>query len=590
MKTKYLSIPTLCLLLIAGNLTAQHHTNHLGVGNSIGVTVNTSSNSNNNGGLNTVNGYGMQPDLLAASRFLAHATLGASYQDIQHCASTGYSAWIDEQMALPASTHLADMQALQNIRLAAYVAENGSQPQEFLDFVSGTYRLGWWQTTMTANDYLRQRVAFALSEIFVVSERSDLVDMVFGLADYYDMLASHAFANYRNLLEDVTLHPCMGYFLSHMNNPKSNPDENVHPDENYAREIMQLFSIGLYKLNMDGSYQLDADGNYIPTYNNNDIKQMAKIFTGLTAGANYYEPNEPVEFGADIWGYDFTVPMQMYEEWHETGSKTLLDGYIVPNGQTGMQDINSALDMLFNHQNVPPFISRLLIQRLVKSNPSPEYIERVANVFVDNGSGIRGDLGMLVRTILLDPEARSCDFIDKPTAGMLREPFIRYVHFLKAFNLTSNNTYWNDQSWDFEEACVQHPMSARSVFNFFLPNYQPNGVISEFDYVAPEFQIHTATTAISYINFVHWWALWEEPFWEANGSIVELNLATVEGLANSDLNALLDHLDLLLTYGTMSENTRNIILNAITPLDDPYDKMVMALYLTFISPDYVVIR
>ncbi len=224
----------------------------------------------------------------------------------------------------------------------------------------------------------------------------------------------------------------MGLYLSHLNNPKSNDEENIHPDENFAREAMQLFSIGLYELNPNGTRKLDSFGQDVPTYGQTQIKEFAKIWTGL--GISKVLPNmytdEPY-FGLGIYGSDLTQPMKMYEEEHESGEKELLGGFTVPAGQTGMEDIEDAIDNLFNHPNVGPFIGRRLIQRMVKSNPSPEYIERVTRAFNDNGQGERGDMKAVIKTILLDDEARSCEWISDKSQGMLREPMIRYTNFAR---------------------------------------------------------------------------------------------------------------------------------------------------------------
>jgi len=229
---------------------------------------------------------------------------------------------------------------------------------------------------MTGEDLLRARVALALSEIFVISEVGALDGEPLGWASYYDLLLQHSFGNYRDLLYDITLHPCMGVYLTHLNNPKTDTTQNQFPDENYAREVMQLFSIGLYELNLDGSRKLDTAGNFIPTYDLGEIEEFAKVFTGLSWGdRNEFGKRFPVsELG-------LTIPMQMFDEEHEPGSKQLLNGFVVPdrNPVDGLADLNDAIDNLFNHPNVGPFLARLLIQRLVKSNPSPDYISRVTS-------------------------------------------------------------------------------------------------------------------------------------------------------------------------------------------------------------------
>lgn len=270
-------------------------------------------------------------------------------------------------------------------------------------------RWSWWQQVIDGPDPLRQRVALALSEIFVVSDNSDAVaSNPVGAASYYDMLLGDAFGNYRDILLDVTLHPVMGAYLSHLRNDKSDPRSGRYPDENYAREIMQLLSIGLFQLKQDGTLLRDGRGKPIPTYDNDDITELAKIFTGLS----FDGPDRNFGSGAEAW----TRPMRMYEEHHEPGPKRLIRGRHVPASQTGMQDISAAVDNLFRHPNVGPFIARRLIQRLVTSNPSPLYVQRAAAAFADDGHRVRGNMRAVISAILLDPEARAW-----PTAGELAE-------------------------------------------------------------------------------------------------------------------------------------------------------------------------
>ena len=436
----------------------------------------------------------------------------------------------------------------------------------------------------------------ALSEILVISINSDLDGFGEALASYYDLLMVHAFGNYKDLLKDVALHVSMGYYLSHLNNPKSIPAENIHPDENFAREIMQLFTIGLYMLNQNGTRQTDGQGNFIPTYDNNDIKELAKVFTGLGPGAineNVDWTNEPY-FGLGIWGTDMTVPMIMYPEWHEPGPKTLLGQYTIPGGQSGMDDICDAVDFLFNHQNVAPFISYRLIQRLIKSNPSPGYVSRIASVFNNNGSGERGDLKAVVRAILLDPEARECSWQQQPDHGKLREPILRYTHAAKALPLDSPlGRYWNN-GFSFLDATKQHPLAAPTVFNFFLPDHQPNGPIANNNLFAPEFKIHDSRTSVGFINQVNQWAVWNSLWWswEENDPNVEYDLSSLVPMAE-DPEVLINHLDILFTNGQLSDESRTSIRTALQGLiwgDYQYDRARLGLYLILISPDYAVFR
>ena len=387
----------------------------------------------------------------------------------------------------------------------------------------------------------------------------------------------------------------MGFYLSHLNNPRSNPAENIHPDENYAREVMQLFSIGLYELNNDGSRKLDGGGQPIPTYGQEEITEFAKIFTGL--GISEVVDNQWVDsayFDLSIYVADMTKPMKMYEDWHEPGEKELLNGMLVPDGQPGMQDVQMALDNLFNHPNVGPFIGRQLIQRLIKSNPTPQYIDRVAQVFNNNGQGVRGDLAAVVKAILLDPEARECRNLMEEESARLREPLVRYTHFARSVEREHiYGRHWN-VGYGFWDATGQTPMGAPSVFNFFLPDFQPNGDLADRGLVAPEYQIHNTKLSVGFINEVNGWIVWNGLFgdWESNHPDVGIDVDRYKEFAN-DPETLLNELDKVYTHGQLTDRTREIIKAAISPLIYRYyreDRVRLAMYLLMISPDYAVTR
>ncbi len=543
----------------------------------------------------TINNIGLEGPLMEASRFLSQASLGADLATIQKVTDQGIEAWIDEQMALP---HNHMLPQLENVfaEVIEWYLINGGDPEEVATRPYWTiFNYTWWENHMNAEDLLRQKVALALSEIFVISIESNLADAGFGLADYYDVLLKHSFGNFEELLHDVTLHPCMGYYLSHLNNPREIPEENIHSDENYAREIMQLFTIGLYELNPDGTRKIDGQGDWIPTYDQQDITELAKVFTGL--GIAEVMENEWVDepyFGLDIYVADMTVPMIMYEEWHQPGPKTLVNGYVIPEGQNGLQDINQAIHQLFLHPNIGPFIGKQLIQRLVTSNPSPAYVSRVSAIFADNGQGVRGDLGAVVKAILMDPEARTCAALEDDAFGKLREPFTRYTHFTKAIAMEQfYGRYWN-VAYGFYEATNQMPLASRTVFNFFLPDYQPLGPISENDLVAPEFQLHNSRTSVEYMNEVNDWAVWGYVMddWENENPHVTYNIDELTPLAR-DPEVLINRLDVLFTHGQLSERTRQIIKDAITPLVSDnyrYNRVRLAMYLIMISPDYAIMK
>ncbi len=508
-------------------------------------------------------------ELSAASKLLARTTFGPSYDDIHTVADEGAESWLEGQLRMPPSLHEPIVRR--------YLAEYGFDPAA--NPPPGTFRrFAFWERALTAPDQLRQLVAYALGQIFVVS---DNVDTLFvnplGLSSYYDMLLIHAFGNYRDLLRAVTLHPVMGVYLSHVNNARFNPATNTFPDENYAREVMQLFSIGLFELNGDGTQRLDRDGNPIPTYGNAEIREFAKIFTGLSygsspgSGPSYFGRQQPV----------LHVPMTMFESYHEPGEKYLLNGTVVPAGQSGMDDIEDALDNLFNHPNVGPFIGRQLIQRLVTSNPSPEYIARVSAAFDGDAGAPRGDMLNVLRAVLLDPEAE---------AGIkLREPFLRYLALNRGLQVTSSDGTYPGLGYVAQFLTQQHVMSAPSVFNFYLPDFSPPGPLGDAGLVAPEFQITNASTIVGMTNLIAYALFSEQSVDTPEGfADITVDLTDYESLADEP-GALLDRIDLVFFAGGMDGATRSAILTALQPLAaDPALRTRVALYLALASPAYAV--
>jgi uncharacterized protein (DUF1800 family) len=387
----------------------------------------------------------------------------------------------------------------------------------------------------------------------------------------------HAFGNYRDLLRDVTLHPAMGIYLSHVNNRRSDPANNIFPDENYAREVMQLFSIGLFELNIDGSHRLDNAGDPIPTYSNVEIREFAKIFTGLSFGGASSFFGNPFP--------NFIFPMKMFDAEHEPGSKNLLNGLIVPNGQSGMQDIDAAIDNLFNHPNVGPFIGKQLIQRLVTSNPSPAYIERVARAFNGDVSGVRGDMQAVVRAVLLDAEATTSTMAD---FGKLREPVVRYASILRQFGANSSDGFIANTGYVLQGLAKQHPLSAPSVFNFFLPVHSPAGEIAAAGLVAPEFQITTSNTIVGVSNLIDYVIL-ADLVTQAPQPFTTVSLDFDEYLAiAADIGELVDRLDIVLTAGTLDAATRQAIESVLLDIDDANLRVRIAVYMFLLSSDYAV--
>ncbi len=574
------------------NPLISQHSDFIGAGHSNGISVTSSSQFYNTQALSTINGQGMDVPYFEASRFLSQASIGFEKEHIQQVLELGYEGWIDQQFQIPTSYLTPAMESIWQERRQAR-ADIGEDPNELFGPWALDFNYSWWQVNLTNNDLLRHKVALALSEILVISINSDLSGYAYFLTDYYDILLQHSFGNYRDLLYDVTLHPAMAFYLSHLNNPKSNPSLNQRPDENYAREIMQLFTIGLFELNTDGSRKM-LNGQPIPTYNNDVVSNFAKVFTGLGAGAinsNVTWTNEPY-FGLNIWGIDPTVPLQMYENYHESGPKQLLNNFTIPDGQTGLQDINDAIDNLFQHPNVGPFLAYRLIQRLVKSNPSPEYIQRVSNAFNGLTGGQRGDMKFVIKAILLDEEARSRNYVLDETSSRLREPIIRYTHVSRMLPKDSPyGRFWNN-GYDSASDLKQHPLASPSVFNFFLPDHQPTGQLADEGKVAPEFKIHNTTTSINYINKAFQWTMWQVLMWSWEGDQIDppiyVDLSTFAALAEHP-DDLINEYDRLFTHGQLTDTTRTIIRDALLGLtwnNYQYDRARLGLYLLLISPDF----
>jgi len=499
----------------------------------------------------------------AAARFLTQATFGPTTESIEHLVAIGYDAWLTEQMAEPVNLHLPEVQ---------------KYPETEDLWQDMRYEV-WWRMAITAEDQLRQRIAFALSEIFVVSDKSPLGDDTYGMANYYDILVRNAFGNYRELLGEVTLSPMMGIYLSMLGNEKPDEERNIRPDENYAREIMQLFSIGLVKLNVDGSVQTDSLGQPVSTYNQDVIKGFAHVFTGWNFADNRYWYD---------WEYNGLDPMRSFEAFHDKGAKYLLNSVLLPAGQTARADLEAALDTIFYHPNIGPFIAKQLIQSLVTSNPSAAYIERAARVFNDNGQGVRGDLAALARAILRDSEARA-DLAEQDSFfGKLKEPMLRFTQLWRAFNArAATGKYWFDYS---DYIAGQAPLSAPSVFNFFSPGYSPPGAIAGAGLVAPEFQIFTETYATRILNMLAYSTLWGYMGIEdAEENQILLDISTELALVDNPA-VLLEHLNLLLLSGQMSVEMEGELQRAIEqmPAEMRREKVTNAIFLIVASPQFAI--
>jgi uncharacterized protein (DUF1800 family) len=512
------------------------------------------------------------PTARDAARFLTQATYGpASLSEISALQAQSFDGWLNQQFALPVTSHLAYLDAAQ----AAGEDISSNQVME-----------STWKQAVQGNDQLRQRVALALSEILVVSDaNSDVGNAPYGLASYMDLLERDAFGNYRQLLEDVTLSPTMGVYLNMLGNDKEDPSIGQNPNENYAREILQLFSVGLNQVFPDGTLQLNGNGLPIPTYNQQSVKGFARVFTGWSfGGADTADPDlfyDPPE--------NWRIPMAVWPDHHSDGAKQLLNGVSTPAAATPQQDLKAALDNIFNHPNVGPFLARLLIQRLVTSNPSPGYVYRVASAFNDNGQGVRGDMKAVVRAILLDYEARAEAVTGNQGFGHLREPIVRMGNLMRAFNASAPSGklhiwYLEDPTW----ALGQNPLRSPTVFNFFKPDYSLPGSVAEAGLVSPEFQILTETTAIGNANMWNWMIYYG---YDNADEVITLDFSPWLSTA-ANPTQLVDSLNLLLMSNSMSTNMRTILINTLSDpsLADPGDRVRAAVRLIVTSPESMVQR
>ena len=517
-----------------------------------------------------------------AARLLAQATFGTTLEDINRVNRLGIEGWIENQFALSGTSHLA------------YAQANGNSSN------SEARVNKWWLDAIEGEDQLRSRVAFALSQILVVSDvQQTLGNAQHGLADYYDTLREHAFGNYRDLLEAVTLSPVMGVYLSMLQNARADPQTNTRADENFAREVMQLFTIGLYQLNNDGTRKLAA-GRPIATYTQADVAEYARVFTGWSyANTDRWDALPLSQYA------DFLNPMVPYPEYHDTGEKQLLTGVVSAAGLTAREDLQIALDSLFNHPNVGPFIGRQLIQRLVTSNPTPAYVERITTVFNDNGSGVRGDLKAVVRAILLDTEARN-GHVTVSNFGKLREPLLRMTHLWRAFDAQhaqGTNVYATNAPHlkNVAASLGQSVLSASSVFNFYHPDYAPLGPLLDAAMVAPEAEIYSENYLLSTNTFI---STYIHKFYYAGRNEAGEDVAGPQYLSYINIEPqtqaatspeqLLDGLDLVLTSGQMPEDARAILLEHMNALPDDIggraQRVKDSISLIMTMPSYLVQR
>ncbi|MBS0392174.1 MAG: DUF1800 domain-containing protein [Proteobacteria bacterium] len=502
-----------------------------------------------------------------AARFLTQATLGFSRADLDALVRSGsYGDWLNAQFALPRSQSHFDW-----LMAKGYGDSANMNNSQGLDNTL-------WRKLIASPDALRQRVALALSELCVVSVLGiNGPWRQFAVASYLDTLEANAFGNYRQLLGEISLSPAMGYYLTFRGNVKANPAKGSEPDENYARELMQLFTIGLLQLNPDGSVQTNG-GKPVETYKQADVSGLARVFTGWDLDTTGLASPYPPEV--------MRRPMTQVAGRYETGSKTFL-GATVAAGASASDSLKTALDTLFNHPNLPVFVGRQMIQRLVTSNPSPAYVSRVAAAFANNGSGVRGDMKALISAILLDPEARDASVAARPDFGKLREPVVRFLNWARAYGAASASDTWaiGDLS-DPATRLGQSPMRSPSVFNFFRPGYvPPNTALSAQGLTAPEFQITNEVSVAGYVNYM------QQVIGNSLKGDLKADYGTLMPLAGNSA-ALLAEVNLVLAGGALSAATLAQLQSAVdsvapsTPTGQQ-NRIFIALTLVMASPEFI---
>ncbi len=552
----------------------------------------------------------------SAVRFLNQATFGATTADVEKLRTQWRQGWLEEQMALPITqTNWDRVRALQtawfNSQTSPTTADPISLPYELLD---GSL----WQSFIASPDQLRKRIAYALSQIMVVSMEGlagNGYQNPLLAAGYFDVLEKHAFGNFRALLKDVSLNPAMGMYLSHRGNQKALYDTDGitvlrQPDENYAREVMQLFSIGLVQLYIDGTPKVDAAGAQIETYTTDDVMGLARVFTGWNweydtrdgSGTLTGSPGGTSIDGTPrgvnaVFCQCYRNPMVMVGANHAPEAKSFL-GVTITAGTSGAASLETAIDTLFNHRNVGPFIGRQLIQRLVTSNPSPAYVQRVAQAFNNNGSGVRGDMKAVISQILRDPEARSPLRITAPPPdwGKVREPVLRMTQLARLLGLNQNGLAWAaTKSMNMNDPATQlgqSPLRSQSVFNFYRPGYvPPNSRVADAGLVGPEFQITTETSVPGVLNYLQTFMNNGAP--KTSGAVAIDFSPWLAMAAKADPAELVSDLNLKLANGALSAHTQAAIgtalgTTAVKGSASQRTRVRAAMLMVLSSPEYIV--
>jgi uncharacterized protein (DUF1800 family) len=568
-----------------------------GAAQSASVTPNRSAKAGN--------GYPKANTDAEAARFLLQSQFSVSDSEMLAVRADSFASYLQKQFAKPLGPLGWDWLDTRGYSVAnKYNYVYTAWPADFM----------LWSQIFSAPDAMRKRCALALSEFFVVSMQGTTASFLWrghAFTQYWDLLVGNAFGNFRKLLEAVTLSAAMGYFLNTKGNQKED-GAGRQADENYAREVMQLFTIGLNKLNLNGTEQLDGNGKPIPTYALSDVTNLARVFTGYdldnVQGRNsgdIFEGSGRLSLVRVDSKESVRRPMVLDDAKHSTLAASFL-GATVPAGTKGVDALRTALDTLFNHPNVGPFFGKQMIQRLVTSNPSPAYVARVATAFNNNGAGVRGDLKAVWAAILLDDEARSPQGLVNPSFGKLREPILRFAQWGRTFGIKSAQGSWKVFDTSVSDRLGQAPLRAPSVFNFFRPGYvPPNTALAANKSPAPEFQMVNEISVCNYLNFmtivINWQGL---PVYDADKPNIDRAVETFdikvdyskELALSADAVKLIDRLNLLMCAGQLSAATRGVMVQALnskpigadSSIAERTSRVRAALFMVMAAPEYLI--